>query len=300
VADEAVVRPTSFAGTVLLQEAVVSILRKYADEFYRVNREQWESKHMVYRALDESEPNLSFGRGVVREGQSGGYVVAIQRSESALVSAVEKLIADAETLYKQETKELPRIYFDRHLYQPLLVEHGDKVRMTPPGLNESEAHFVRDMKAYWAQEKDISLVEAQVFLLRNLSRGSGIGFFEERGFYPDFILWIMDGKQQHIVFIEPHGMLHAEAYQHDQKARLHEELPSLAKEIAARSITKKLITLDSYIISATPYDDLRKKYDDGSWDREKFAGVHILFLERSSEYDYTERMFREQLARHCT
>ncbi len=299
VADEAVVRPTSFAGMVLLQEAVVSILRKYADESYRVNREQWESKHMVYRTLDEKDPNLSFGRGVVREAKAGGYVVAIQRSESALVSAVEKLIADAEALYKQDTAELPRIYFDRHLYQPLLVEHGDKVRMTPPGLKESEAQFVRDMKEYWAQERNKSLASLQVFLLRNLSRGTGIGFFEERGFYPDFILWIMDGKQQHIVFIEPHGMLHANAYTHDDKARLHEVLPGLAEEIGKRSRVKKQITLDSYIISATPYDDLRKKYD-GTWDKEKFAAAHILFLGRSSEYDYMERIFREQLTRRST
>jgi len=299
VADEAVVRPTSFAGTALLQEAVVSILRKYADDFYRANRERWESNHMVYRTLDESDPNLRLNRGVVREGQSGGYVVKIQRSERALISAVEQLLKDAEALYQKETADLRRIHFDRHLYQPLLVEHGDKVRTTPPGLNESEAQFVGDMKAYWAQEKDKSLAEAQVFLLRNLSRGSGIGFFEERGFYPDFILWIVAGEKQHIVFIEPHGMLHAEAYQHDPKAQLHKRLPDLAQEIGARS-GRRHITLDSYIISATPYDDLRKQYDDGSWDREKFAAAHILFLERGDKYDYMQRMFMEQLTRRCT
>ena len=291
VADEAVVRPTSFAGTALLQEAVVSILRKYADDFYRANRERWEAHHMVYRTLDESDPNLRFSQGVVREGQAGGYVVRIRRSERALISAVERLLKDAEALYQKETADLPRIHFDRHLYQPLLVERGDKVRMTPPGLSDSEAQFVRDMKAYWAQEKDKSLVKAQVFLLRNLSRGSGIGFFEERHFYPDFILWIVAGEKQHIVFVEPHGMLYAEAYQHDEKAQLHERLPDLAQEISARS-RRRDITLDSYIISATAYDDLRKRYDDGSWDREKFAAAHILFLERNSEYDYMKRIFK--------
>ena len=132
-----------------------------------------------------------------------------------------------------------------------------------------------------------------MYLLRNLSRGSGIGFFEERGFYPDFILWIMDGQEQRIVFIEPHGMLHANAYQHDDKARLHEEMPRLTEEIGARS-KKKHVTLDSYIISATPYDDLRKRYE-GSWDQEKFAAVHILFPVRDSQYDYMAKMFAEQV-----
>ena len=296
VADELVVRPTSFGGTLLLQEAVTNILRKYTDDFYRIRRERWESNQMVYRLLDESDPNLSFNRQAAKEGEAGGYVVKVQRSKRDLVSAIQKLIADTETLYRRENAELPRINFDRHLYQPLLVEHGDQVKMTPPGLKPSEEQFVRDLKEYWAKEKGKSLATLQVFLLRNLSRGSGIGFFEERHFYPDFILWIVEGKKQHIVFIEPHGMLHAEAYLHDKKAQLHESLPSLAQEIGARS-RRKHITLDSYVISATPYDDLRKKYDDGTWDREKFADKHILFMERSSEYDYMERIFTEQLTR---
>src|SRR5262249_18880571 len=245
-----------------------------------------------YRLIDESDPNLSFNRQVVKEGKSGGYVVTVQGSKIDLVSAIQKLIDDTEALYKQESAELPRIYFDQHLYQPLLVEYGDQVKMTPAGLNASEAQFVRDLKEYWAKERHNTLAGRQVFLLRNLSRGSGIGFFEERRFYPDFILWIVNGEKQHIIFIEPHGMLHAEAYQYDDKAQLQEKLPSLAQEIGARS-TQNQVTLDSYIISATLYDDLRKKYDDGTWDREKFAGSHILFLERNSEYDYMHRMFTE-------
>lgn len=299
VADESVVRPASFGETLLLQEAVTNILRQYTDDFYRIRREQWESHHMVYRPLDESDPNLSFNRQVVKEGKSSGYVVKVRRSRRDVVSAIQKLIADAEALYRQESAMLPRIYFDRHLYQPLLVEHDDQVQMTPPGLNPSEAQFVRDLKEYWAREKNNALAGRQVFLLRNLSRGSGIGFFEERGFYPDFILWLVNGEKQRIIFIEPHGMLHAEPYDKDKKARLHETLPSLAHELGARS-KRQHITLDSYIISATPYEDLRQKYDDGKWDRERFAARHILFLERNSVYDYMERMFTEQLTMHCT
>jgi len=150
------------------------------------------------------------------------------------------------------------------------------------------------MKEYWVKEKNKSLANARVFLLRNLSRGKGIGFFEERGFYPDFILWVVESRKQHIVFVDPHGMLHADAYIHDEKARLHEVLPDLANEIGARS-KRKDITLDSYIISATPFDILRKKYDDGKWDKEKFAGVHILFPERNGEYDYMKTIFQTRL-----
>jgi len=302
VVDEPVVKPESFAGTALLQEAVLSILRKYVDSYYRVRREHWDSNCMIYKRLDESDPNLSFDRSLIKEVDHGRYVVKIQRSEGELVSAVQKLIDEVERVYKEETEELLRIHFDRHLYQPLLIEHGDKIKTSPPGLNESELQFVKDLKEYWKSEKDKSLANMEVFLLRNLSRGTGIGFFEERGFYPDFILWIMDSEEQHIVFIEPHGMLREKAYINDEKANLHEKLPGLAKRIGERSKLKnvKKVTLDSYIISATRYEDLYEKYDDGTWNRERFAEAHILFPERNGEYDYMERLFREQLKKRST
>jgi hypothetical protein len=300
VADEAVVKPRSFAERAWLQDAVTNILRKYVDAFYRTKREQWEATEaLVYRRLDESDPNLNFNRGLVREKPGPAYVVKVRRSEKQLVEAIQQLVADAERLYQQENAGLPRIHFDRHLYLPLLVEQVDKMQSIPPALKPSEAQFVRGLKAYWEVEKDKSLAGKEVFLLRNLSRGSGIGFFEERGFYPDFILWILDETSQRIIFIEPHGMLHAKAYIHDDKARLHERLPELAGEIGKRS-RRQDIALDSYIISATPFDDLRQRYDDGTWDREKFAQRHILFQERSQEYDYMKKLFERQLTHDCT
>ncbi len=87
-------------------------------------------------------------------------------------------------------------------------------------------------------------------MLRNLSRGWGIGFFEESTFYPDFVLWIKDGRRQRVVFVEPHGMLYEDPYAYDGKARLHERLPEPAAEIGKRSKMKG-VELDSYIVSAT-------------------------------------------------
>ncbi|MCG6533625.1 MAG: DEAD/DEAH box helicase family protein [Syntrophales bacterium LBB04] len=290
LADDAVIKPRLFAERALLQEAIIRILRKYADNFYRTRREKWESQNLVYKTLDKSDPNLTFNRDVVREHSEGTYVVKVRKSDKELIAAIEKLGENVDILRKQETNELPRIYFDRHLYLPLLFEKNDNVHTVPPGLKKSEVQFVRDLKAHWTTEKDKSLAGKEVFLLRNLSRGSGVGFFEESGFYPDFILWVVNGKNQRIVFIEPHGMIHASAYIHDEKARLHERLPELAKQMGQRS-KKKNISLDSFIISATPYDDLYKRYDDGAWDRVKFAEKHILFPEQKKDYDYLRILF---------
>ena len=243
VADEATVRPRTFRDRLRLQEAVTAILRKYVDAFYRRRRERWETENMEYRPLDENDPNLSFNRDRVREGRPA-YILQVRHSDKKLLDTIRELLNQADRLYREENEGLPRIAFDRHLYLPLLVEKSEALKSIPPALNESEARFVRDLKAFWDEEKNCALAGKEVYLLRNLSRGRGIGFFEERAFYPDFILWILDGEAQHIIFIEPHGMLHARTYIHDEKARLHERLPELARELARRSKHKK-VSLDA-------------------------------------------------------
>jgi len=289
IAEDSVLRPQTWADRTRLQEAVTRLLCRYLDKFYQTRREQWDEATIIYRPLSKEDPNLNFRPQGVSEAKAA-YVVRVPRSDQHLIEAVQKLLAEQERLYQQENAGLPRIHFDRHLYQPLLVAMPDKAQLVPPGLQESEARFVRDLRDYWNAEKDNALAGKEVFLLRNQSRGYGIGFFEERGFYPDFILWVVDqsGSSQRIVFVEPHGMLHARAYTHDEKARLHERLPSLAQEIAKRS-RRQDITLDAFIISATPYEELYRHYDDGTWDRARFAEKHILFPERSGGgYDYME------------
>jgi len=285
VADEAVVRPDSFAGTAWLNEAAVTIVRKYADTFYRNRQERWDAENMVYRTLSKDDPNFQ------------DYTVKIARGESQLIEAIQRMIAEADTIYRKDQRDLPTIHFDRHLYQPLLVERGDKVRSEPSGLKESERKFVEDLRSYCVAERDKSLADAEVFLLRNLSRGKGIGFFDKRGFYPDFILWIKRDESQRIVFVEPHGMLHAEAYQHDGKARLHEALPALAAAMCKRSGAKD-VQLDSFIVSWTPYEYLRTRYDDGGWDLKKFTKAHIVFPDQSTKYDYVGIILR-QLSVHA-
>lgn len=290
VADENLVKPRKHTDKERLQETVVSILRKYADALYRYKREQWESNHLVYKTLDESDPNFQFN--VNEDNVAGRYIVSVQRSKKDLIREIEQLIANCHELYENETNDLPRIHFDRHLYQPLLVENEDNVKMSPPGLNEGEKRFVDDLRDYWEKEKDNSLADLEIFLLRNQSRGQGVGFFENSGFYPDFILWIKADDRQSIIFIEPHGMLNAPAYEHDDKAQLHERLPELAEGISQHDRSLN-VSLNSFIISATSYEDLYKRYDDGSWDREKFAEAHILFPERNENYDYLAKILED-------
>lgn len=295
IADEQVIRPLLFSDRALLQDAVIHLLKSYVDRFYQVNREQWDEKKLEYKKLDISDTNFGFRTPGIAEDKIA-YMIKVPRSEYQLIDKLQQLLKEQELLYSQENAGLPRLNFDRHLYQPLLLDVFQRAKIVPPGLKNSEAQFVCDLRDYWKVEKDRVLLKKEIFLLRNLSRGYGIGFFEERGFYPDFILWIIDQitKAQRIIFIEPHGMIYAKSYTYDEKARLHERLSQLAKKIGKQKVNIDIF-LDAFIISATPYGELYKRYDDGSWDRAKFAEKHILFQERISDYDYMKLLFEKSM-----
>ena len=71
IADESVVKPRSFEDVAILREAVLSILRKYVEKYYRVSQERWESDNMVYGTLTTKDPNFQ------------DYTVSIPRSEAS-------------------------------------------------------------------------------------------------------------------------------------------------------------------------------------------------------------------------
>ena len=290
-ADDHVFQPRTWHEREDLQEIVHTVLRRCADKCWQSERRRWEAERMTYREVDESNPNLLLNVDPALTGTSDAepsshYVVSVPQADIDLRNRITELLEQEGKLYEREIGPLARIHFDRHLYQPLLIEDTESaVSVSPPPLNDSERLFVRDLRNFWEDRGSNLHPDSELFLLRNQGRGQGVGFsLEGSGFYPDFILWMIAGDRQRVVFVEPHGMVHAKAYEEDEKARLHERLPALAEGIAQRSGTKGNISLDSYVVSATDYHKLRPKYGDGSWTREDFAQRHILFRDRDAKY----------------
>ncbi|WP_423928027.1 DEAD/DEAH box helicase family protein [Candidatus Palauibacter sp.] len=291
-ADEHVFEPRNWHDREDLQAIVHAVLRRTADRCWQTERRTWEAERMKYREVDAADPNLLLN--VDPEAASawpGGpqphYVVSVPHADAGLRNELVELIEQRGKLYEQELGPLARIHFDRHLYQPLLIESSNAdVRISPPPLNESEKRFVRDLRDWWVDRGSALHPGAELFLLRNQGRGCGVGFsLEGRGFYPDFILWLIEGGHQRVVFVEPHGMLHARAYAEDEKARLHERLSALSDAIAERSgVPAGTVSLDAFIVSATPHAELRPHYDDGSWSPEDFASKNILFPDPRRRY----------------
>ena len=284
IADENLANPRRPRDAARLRETVGTILRRYADAFYRRRQRRWESDNLIYKPLDAGDANLTFN---IREGDGGDararYLI---RAPAEMIERIEQLIADCDTsLYNADGDNPRRIHFASHIYQPLPVKaDGEGVEFSPPALEPSERGFVDDLRAFCRDRSAELPPSAEIFLLRNLTRGKGVGFFTENSdFYPDFILWIKTKDAQRIVFVEPHGMVHADAPDKDEKARLYKYLPELSDAIARRSPENKNVVLDSFIISATDFKALSRKYS-GDWSIEQFAEAHILFADLGNGY----------------
>jgi hypothetical protein len=278
ICDERLLIPSRAEQGAQLQAAMTSVLNKYVESFYRKRQQRWDSSKMIYAPLKKDDENFQ------------NYVVKVPRSDKDLLKSIHEAIEEWKKFQKLLRSDLPNIHFDRHLYQPLLIAKGNQTKSVPPPLNDSERKFVEDLKQFCKSAPTV-LKGKELFLLRNLSRGKGIGFFADSGFYPDFILWVTEGVKQRLVFIEPHGMNMEEHPDNpSSKANLHIKLAAQLPDARKKSKNNNLL-LDSFIISATDYDDLRKKHGP-EWDKARYAGAHILFFGEGDDRAYLETIIK--------
>jgi hypothetical protein len=88
----------------------------------------------------------------------------------------------------------------------------------------------------------------------------------------------------------PHGMKLEKHPLTNPKVNLHKTLKT--QEVEARKKSKlATLSLDAFIISATPFDDLCKQHGP-EWNREKYAKAHILFPDSGDEI-YLEAMLAD-------
>lgn len=258
--------PRSLSELRRMEDLAGRLLEKYAEKFYRSRQKRYESANMKTARVAEDHANLR-----------QPYIVQVSRSEDVLAKAVKVLCdAGAKEIWN-EAEHLRNVWFDRHVYQPLLVQKGNEdVKISPAPLEPSAENFVRKLKDWWNKQPAKWQGQNKLFLLRNLSRGSGVGFYEEEGFFPDFILWIVTGAKQRIVFVEPHGLLM------DSPASLKIDLwKRIAEYTSAITKEKPGVTFDAWIITPTAYDKLKTRfsgYDDKKgWKRERFHEAHVAF-----------------------
>ena len=268
VADPSEVTPKTQEQLEQIETLALTILRKYIAKYYRTAQQRITTENMELETIEEN--NSNFENWEVRVSQENETLI---EQVNKLQEEIEQMKKDGDFNYTPKYVGFPEAFIERHLYQPLLVMTKQKtLEATPPALVESEHEFVSDLRDYLQNPQANVTNENQVYLLRNQSRGKGIGFYENEGFYPDFILWIVADTKQRIIFVEPHGMMHEPINDRSLKVNLFKRL----QEISQR-YQHKDVTMDSFIISKT---DFRVLHSREGKDREQFANEwHILFTD---------------------
>ena len=254
-----VLAPSTPAHFRALNAAARTLVEKALDAFYRSESERAEKGHLFAYPLDVDD--LNFPTLTVRERGGSRYIRAYElKVPESMLEEVDALLADAEALREEANGfPLPRMHVSAHLYTPLLVEGkfdlgagrfnvqkpttGKRVRSTPAGLVESEVRFLHDLRIFWKSRDRAAWGEAQLFVLRNLPR-AGVGFFGAAGFYPDFLIWLKEGEQQALAFVDPKGL-----------SRWNEDKVALLETI--RSLSDRAgFPLFGFIVTPTAAEDL--------------------------------------------
>lgn len=241
-----------------LERIAVDLITEYASAFWKRERRQWERDRIEVVRLDENDPN-----------NIGEYRLSIDVAETRLIEDVREL---AETLHAGHRYHLKLgvLKIDAHAYYPLLhADKGCKVTVQPVALDRNEKTLVEALGDL-AERGDSCLRGRELYLIRNLSRGRGVSFFDDYTYYPDFIVWLIDDDSQHVIFLDPKGLVRFGPKER-RKVRLHTEIKQIEERVR---ISDPDLRLHAYVLSVTPPDAIGDELRPlEEWERQ---GVYFL------------------------
>ncbi len=262
-----------------LEDIAILIIKKYIEKFYKKYANRFEMNYLKYEPFSNQKEKLLLPFAY-EKGEK--YIIQISKEKKDLIDKIRTLANDLQKLFKEETNELPRVYFDKHLFLPILIKSKEIDKITPEGLEESEKKFINDFKNYLKINKE-RFKDCEIYLLRNFPK-SGTGFqLQWAEFYPDFILWIKRGAKQTIVFIEPHGLEHSKGLDDEKIKFAGSDTQAITIKKIEQEINKKEkkdITLEYFLLSPTSYNDLIKGVSNPP-SQDEYEHSHVLFLNDS-------------------
>ncbi len=267
---------TGFDKVLIWQEIAGDLLKRYCKKFYDFKKDNFEGQYHEYRTIQDilAAPEEQYNKQFLQNLRVE-YLAAIEKSQDQLINALKKINKKLNSGESQkfEFGGLSIFNFDSHLYQPLIhVKKGTiGIDIKPTHLNKHEKKFILDMKAWCKRENNTFLDNKELYVLRNQSRGKGVSFFDEGNFYPDFIIWLIVGSHQYISFADPHGLQHARGFK-DSKISFSAKI----KGIERNRLQDDNVTLNSFIISPTRFNDIKHWHEGAS--KDKFKEYHVFFM----------------------
>ncbi|MFG0246380.1 MAG: DEAD/DEAH box helicase family protein [Phycisphaerales bacterium JB052] len=256
------------------QRMAQQLINTYAKRFYDTIRARWEAPYLEVAEIDDENPNLIDSYTIEGEGDLEKIQELIVELREMIDS--EPLKAWSKAFYKWRT-----VPFAGHLYQPLFcVGKNTEIRISPVSLDEGEARFVEDL-ARWCADQD----GLEVYLLRNQAK-SGLGFMQASNFYPDFLMWVKSEELEHLIFVEPHGLIHEQPH-HPKVQFANEMLPDIERTIAEHCTD---LRLHAFILSTTPYMNLNWANPEGNrYSQSELEELGVLFPD-NDQTQYLQKM----------
>lgn len=255
------------------EEIALILLKKYCEKQYLLQKKEWEAPNMEYYDITEEDKNFFSEYKVSVDSNDESMIVKLKQLKEALK---ENRLSDFEF------GSLESFSFSQHLYEPLITVEGAAVKVTPVPLNEGEYDLIQDLKLYYEENANF-FKDKQMYLLRNQSKGKGIGFFEAGGFYPDFVLWILYKGKQFITFVDPKGIRNHSIT--DFKLQFYKHINELEQHLNDEGTI-----LNAFTISNTYYADL---INSGlKLTKKEMEDQHVLFQKDDKE-EYIEKMVRK-------
>jgi hypothetical protein len=261
----------SFERVRLWDEIAGSLLKKYIERYYTFRKREWELPHLEYRDLEGEDPNFL---GAQDSPTNSYYRILIDKSQDEIVAKLEELKAAIEkgNLKPWEFRGMKAIWFGKHLYEPLLYLDSHIVEISPVPLNKGERRFVEDLKVFHDGNAGF-FKTMELYLLRNLSKGRGVGFFEAGNFHPDFILWLLVGGKQHVIFVDPKGIRNLGPT--DPKIQFHETIKGIEARLGDANVH-----LQAFIVSNTSSYTMRMLWN---MEKSEMQKRHVLFQEEDQD-----------------
>lgn len=251
----------------LWEEIATALLKKYTERYYTYRKREWELPHLEYREFESTDPNFP---GVQDGSGESYYQILVRKSEEDIITRLNELKAMIEKreFKPWEFKGIKALWFGQHMYEPLLYLDQSVVEISPVPLNKGEKHFIEDLKVFH-DGNSVFFNSNELYLLRNQSKGRGVGFFEAGNFHPDFILWLVSDGKQRVIFVDPKGIRNLGAT--DPKIQFYKTVKDIEQRLGDTSVS-----LDSFIISNTPSHEMERQW---SMDKEEMLARHVLFQE---------------------
>jgi hypothetical protein len=272
------------------ESLLIQLLTDYTESFYKSLKNAYEGEHYQVVYLNDDDGSMvKFYHFEIEPGEIGEKY---QEQLLGLKRMIEEgRIKDAAGW---SSGSMVAICFEKHLYYPLF-HLGDEsqikalpLKMRPVVFdNPDEVRFVRDLEAFsQSEEGKIAIAGRSLYLMRNAdNRAKGLGFATAGGFYPDFLLWLLDEVTgaQTLAFIDPKGFRNLDLRK-EPKLQLYKEIKQIQNRLGDEQLC-----LEAFVLSVTPPADLLNV----TLTEEEFEERHILFMHEKSSRAYLQKLFEK-------